>query len=808
MEYKYTITLDTTTQRRKPTKPEMGKISNSLKLLTGLTINEFATYTTSPYTYTWIGGIFSGSICNANWQSQSVIALDFDKGLITVEHILEKLNQIEIYPQVWYSTLSDSPELPKFRIVFFLDQPIKDKPVHNLIMESLLRLFPEADKVCKNASRFFLGGKLSKIINTNPIKLSKLAEILAIQTITLDHGKTRNIPKGFFETISNYVPDCTLLYNNYRNVQLKTKSANTTPTSKEGGIVIDIEVARQRIKILDSFLDGEWLYHDQLFGLATNLYYVRGGRSLMNNTMLHYNEYGNTSYTENNFSILTYLNKAKYPPLPIHSFSNFAEDKDLYDLISASKDKRGQIEVAEPIIPISLTEAENRFKNEFERVLGDPNNDTMNIFILPTAIGKTEQLTSVVGTIAATTNTLKEEVNMRMKIPTSTTPDALVFENEQLNKKLKYYYSIGLPKKATAVLYDVINEKNSKKYSTIDIQKANQYLAQLNATYQSDFTILTTHNRALHTDFKHNTIIFDEDPINVLIDIKQVRISDIQKLDNQTKLLNCDLENIVSYLKALIPSEIVPTPLFSVDIVTLVDKLTLSNIETNIFEFFNSSYLMKDSVDYDLIHYVVSRELPKNKKIIILSATLPLYIYQRLFKEKINVINIKDVEQKGEITQYTKSSCSRNSLSRYVKDISKEVGDKPTITFKSFQQHFVNPVKEMYFGNCSGYDTLKGKDIAVVGTPHRDNIQYLLTAKVLGINFKTTETTMSYQKIEYNGYKFKFNCYDNVELRNIQLALIESDLVQAVGRARTLRTDAKVELYSNFPLRITSNFIY
>ena len=48
MEYKYTVTLDTTTQRRKPTKPQMGKIINCLKLVTGLTINEFATYTTSP----------------------------------------------------------------------------------------------------------------------------------------------------------------------------------------------------------------------------------------------------------------------------------------------------------------------------------------------------------------------------------------------------------------------------------------------------------------------------------------------------------------------------------------------------------------------------------------------------------------------------------------------------------------------------------------------------------------------------------------------------------------------------------------
>jgi hypothetical protein len=134
------------------------------------------------------------------------------------------------------------------------------------------------------------------------------------------------------------------------------------------------------------------------------------------------------------------------------------------------------------------------------------------------------------------------------------------------------------------------------------------------------------------------------------------------------------------------------------------------------------------------------------------------------------------------------------------------VGNTPVITFNSFGQHFKNPVKEMYFGNCSGYDSMKGKDIAVVGTPHRNNIQYFLTAKILGIEFKTTDTTMSYQKIEFNGFRFKFNCFDNEELRNIQLSLIESDIIQAVGRARTLRTSAHVDLYSCFPLRISDEF--
>ena len=67
---------------------------------------------------------------------------------------------------------------------------------------------------------------------------------------------------------------------------------------------------------------------------------------------------------------------------------------------------------------------------------------------------------------------------------------------------------------------------------------------------------------------------------------------------------------------------------------------------------------------------------------------------------------------------------------------------------------------------------------------------------------------MAYQKIEYNGFKFKFNCYEDELLKNIQLSLIESDLIQAVGRSRTLRTNATVQVYSNFPLRISSTYIF
>lgn len=42
--------------------------------------------------------------------------------------------------------------------------------------------------------------------------------------------------------------------------------------------------------------------------------------------------------------------------------------------------------------------------------------------------------------------------------------------------------------------------------------------------------------------------------------------------------------------------------------------------------------------------------------------------------------------------------------------------------------------------------------------------------------------------------------YDNEDLRDIQLWLIESELQQAIGRARLLRNNCSVFLFSNYPI--------
>ena len=804
---KYLLTIDPTKVSSKPVLEERGIISSRLKTKKECTILEFAELMNPPYSYTWSGGLFNGSIKNDNWTEQSIFALDFDKGKITIEGVYERFKKYDIVPQLWYYSFSHSETLAKFRVVLFLDEPVIDISIHKVIADGLLSLFPEADQVCKDRARYFFGGTGATIVNEDPISTLQLYNILAIQTITSDSGKTRKLPVPDLNNTGNHsVSKQAFLYTIYRSSQFQTTSPLPTNIVGSKPEIIDWDIARTKIKVLDEFLKGTWLYHNELFGLATNLINIKGGRKLMNQTMKKYNEQGITQYTDNNFNILTYLGKVNYPPTPIHQFSRYEEDKDLYDIVSETKDVRGFIQQLEPIEKKDLKVAVELFKDKFKQVIDTSEIGEIYLISVPTAIGKTEEITSINATIAAPTNNLKKEIAGRMKVNYHITPDPIEFEDNTLNKRTKYFYSIGLPQKSLGIIKHVADPLNREYYNASDVTKAIEYVGQNQLSYTNE-TLLTTHQRALFSNYINDTIVFDEDPLNSLIDIKQLLITDLFTLNLISK--NEELNGIIEYLKTSIPTEIRTTPTFNINIDKLIKTVSNhSNIDSNVFEFFKSSYFVKDTSNPNLIHYVIKRELPKHKKIIILSATIPIFIYQKLFGDRIKVIDITDVKQQGTIIQYTKKSCSRNSLNRYYDTISNEVGDKPVITFKSFKNHFKNPVDEMYFGNCSGYDTLKGKNIAVVGTPHRNNVEYFLTAKVLGIEFNTTDTTMSYQQVTHNGFKFKFNCFDNEDLRMIQFSLIESDLIQAIGRARTLRTNAKVEVYSNYPLRISDEFIY
>jgi len=74
---------------------------------------------------------------------------------------------------------------------------------------------------------------------------------------------------------------------------------------------------------------------------------------------------------------------------------------------------------------------------------------------------------------------------------------------------------------------------------------------------------------------------------------------------------------------------------------------------------------------------------------------------------------------------------------------------------------------------------------------------YKLIATSLGVdvNFK-----MRFSELTDDNYKYWLTTYDEPVLREIQLWLIKSELIQAVGRARLLRFECTVKLYASIPL--------
>ncbi len=607
-DIKYEITIDPRKWNHKPTKKEAATVTRNLIIQTGLTINHFAQIVTPPYSLTWSGGLFKGTRSNINWLRQSVFALDFDKGTQTIEEIYTQLKDIGITPQLWYTSFSDSPSLRKFRVVMFLDTPVTDEKIHKMIYRSLFSIFPDADEGCKDASRNFFGGKESTVVHTDPISTSTFIDALSIQQYSADSKSFRKVPlKSSYYTGLNSAQKPTFLYNIYTNDQISATGATPNTTSVQGGnkFKIDIKLARTRIKILDEFLIGRWLYHKQLFGLATNLIHVEGGFQLMKNTMEKFNHEGKTHYTQNNFNILPYVNKVKYNPMPIYSFSPFEEDSDLYDIVSATRDIRGLIEIIEPIKKIKITEAESLLERKYKEVIESGIPGKIYLFSLPAAIGKSERYLDTNATIALPTHALKNEIATRMARSYTKTPDPISFSNEKILNKLNHYYSIGLPKKAMGILYYLTNPKNSALFTPEEINTAGGYLSEILNSVNTHETVLTTHRRALFTDFNHDALIFDEDPINSLLDIKKMEIKDMYELFLSSG--RKELSVICDYLRSSTQFEIKPTPTFAIDIDDLIDSVSSLSITSNIFEFFSSSFFIR--TDDKTVHYLIKRNL-------------------------------------------------------------------------------------------------------------------------------------------------------------------------------------------------------
>ena len=790
---------------------------------------------------TWCPAIFNGSRKNDNWIQQQVFALDFDNGT-TPDEVMDTLSSYGIIPNLVYGSFSDSVEHRKFRLVFVLDSVITNNEIAKWIIIQLMNLFGQkADKACKDLSRMFFGSKYNEpeFINEEFVSTENLMNVLNSVTVANDSNKTRKCIDSSFvsKPLSSYI---------YRENEVYGQS----DIFNNGQIIknFDFNKASETVLIFADFLNGKWLTHPQLFGIATSLRWIEGGMKLMKETMNKWNSEGKTSYSNNNFGILPYVAKMNYTPNNLSNYSPYEEDWSKTNIISAVRNLKGMVEVLTVEKEISLDEAFNRLTEEFSKILEKKEKNKVFIIKVPTGLGKTQllsQLQNVSATIAFPTHKLKNEVAQRFndnETNVIVTPELPDF-SETIKVKLQRLYDAGLYSDVTSLINDIAkNPKETSKvnsffkstnysaksiYSESDVELAKEYITLNNQCYNSvSDIVLTTHTKATFINFASDVMIFDECPLQQILNIKNLSASELKLIingipDNEDKLKTALSKFYTRIVDFSIETEFRTTEVIGIlaekrDVIRDIILNPANNIKTTSFlSFIDSCFYIKE--DDNQINYIVRRPFQgvEDKTVIIMSATAAESAYEKLGLN-VEVIDLGKVKIAGSIVQNTKYSYSKTSLlspdridsnKQKVEVLAEKLDMLPVITFNELKSKFNNPVKEMHFGNCSGYDGLKGKDIAVVGTYHRPAFVYALMALALGEKITNEDLNPQLKEVTYNNAKFQLNSFKNELMTSLQLDLINQELVQCVGRARVLREDCTVNVYSGFPLRDTTKFV-
>lgn len=132
-----------------------------------------------------------GGMSAKDWNEQQLFLVDIDnendEPLLSVNRAKAICDKYDIEPVFYYKTFSHTKEKPKFRIAFVMDKPVTDEVTRKKVVTALVNLFPQSDKSCVNADRFFHG------TNHHVVFINKNARISCekIEPLLLTHFSER-----------------------------------------------------------------------------------------------------------------------------------------------------------------------------------------------------------------------------------------------------------------------------------------------------------------------------------------------------------------------------------------------------------------------------------------------------------------------------------------------------------------------------------------------------------------------------------------------------------------------------------------
>ena len=798
----------------------------------------------------------TGEIRTENFISSQMLVLDFDgkDNPFSPQQVLDRLDGNGLKPNIIYRTFSDKTkddlskeqklnQAKRFRVIFILNEIIKDINFYDKILRrGGYLLFPEADHA-PHKVQTWAGGQeviyLNTSARTSSHNLMCAADVFDASHITTSAGRKKRFKKKYEKLSPN------IFHNANERVKAGVlKNANCLSIYKEieknetiRGF--DWAAAQREFKLLDDFLGcKKKIYNPELIGLYSGMRRIEGGslkwkKAIENNDKIKKYHLGIKDWFNTQFA------KGKNPWEKL--IENYAPNDlagDEYDRLTDIHFKRGRKAIKlKNIQEITIEEAHMKMQTFIKKFL-DSSDIKFAVCKAATALGKTIFILENVSTgclICVPTHILAiqhaADLN-KLKIDYLIAPDVPDLP-EPIKKELDKYRSAGDNIGAARFLKRM--SRNFKSYNfglsgkeICELQQSlTQYFDELKKCTESTLPIIITHKRLLFTEFpNHDTVIIDEDIIPALQEMGSFSTEDLRQLINSLRrsdytghekdlaVLNGLLDDINTnpqYLRHVQTTSGGRTEVFEnfQEIRQCIHRLG-NNVEGQILPFFTSSHYIVDFKNKNdpegdrNIHYLIKHQLPSNKKFLVLSATANAFVYRKIFGE-INWLDLSHIQHFGNRIQFSDLSHSRSTIASQNNKkprnmIKNFIGSMPVLTFKKYRYLFNNNPTDIYVENCSGYNEYTGQDIAVIATPHMPTHVYRLLSAALEIEFTAEDFNLEPQWVKHNGYKFRFMTFAHEGLRNIQFYFIESALVQACGRNRSLRKDATVYLFSNFPL--------
>lgn len=564
-------------------------------------------------------------------------------------------------------------------------------------------------------------------------------------------------------------------------------------------------------RLFRDFISGtRKLSHDEIFHILNNMINIETGISEFISIISKFPElYG--SKIERWKEHADYNKKQGYYPSRCSKYCQYCNNCEHGSSILATVHKScrqmERIAPEEHYFPLNVVESDT-YNAIYKAFLA--NDDRIHVIKAQTAIGKSTSFLKIVKEnpdcnflIAVPTNLLKDEMHLkaqRMGISMEVTPSLEPIMSDlpiDLQIKINHLYNTG----RANVVHEVIKRALKKD----DIPELAEYMDTRQFLFTYIGNLITTHRYLLSMDDerldKFDCIIVDEDIIfkSVISNQGEITVSDLKKLGEKISDERVH-DKITDILDCAEIQSCVLSKGFKWDSTENIPK----KLEIDIPAFCSAEYFYyrsakeDPSISEDVVSFIKPVSLSKRKHIIV-SATADENIYGSFFgADRVRFYECKRAQYKGQLRQYYKKSMSRSCIENnpdIVDELQQklDIDDEHVITFKK------QDIGSLHFGNTEGSNSLEGEDILVIGTPYHADFLYKLVAFSLDIDFDEDEKA-EMQLIEHNGYRTEFTTFKNKELREIQFWMLESELEQAVGRARLLRKDCTVHLFSNFPL--------